>query len=125
MLKLKGLSVTVKQGDFSKSLFLPGAIEDDFEEIRGALEVTGELTVMGYGLVWHDDSVTIPAGTTKKMSFGTVNLKDTSGIVVATMQGKFVDDSAVLTAMASVAKGKILGTANINAFEKKATSVAY
>lgn len=126
-LKVKGLSIHAKQGDFSTTSFIPEAIEADFDTIKSAMEATGEMTVTGYGVVYREDAPgAIAAGTAGvTLEYKTVNLKNAAGLVVATMQGKLPDDNAKLTAMANVAKAKTIALQPIDEFSVKSGSTSF
>lgn len=80
-----GLTVQIKQGDVEKSLYMAGLNAGDFDEIKAAIQLSGEFAVTGYSLTMRDKKIKdgtflVPAGTTENYSLSKIGLKRTVDI---------------------------------------------
>lgn len=120
-----GLTIQIKQGDVEKSLYMAGLNAGDFDELKAAIELSGEFAVTGYSLTMRDKKIKdgtflVPAGTAENYRLSKIGLKRTVDIggVETEMKTLYVpwmvpEDKTKKQAIATKLIGKIIAGAKV------------
>lgn len=80
-----GITLQLAAGDLKKSIYFKGLNLADVEELKTAIEGTGEFTVTGFGVTYRDKAIKegttpITSGTGEKVDFQQVILQRTADV---------------------------------------------
>lgn len=120
-----GLTIQIKQGDVEKSLYMGGLNAGDFDELKAAIELSGEFAVTGFSLTMRDKKIKdgtflVPAGTAENYRLSKIGFKRTVDIggVETEMKTLYVpwmvpEDKTKKQAIATQLIGKTIAGAKI------------